>query len=112
MSILRVFEDLSVNAGFTCKPEDYQEASWERHVETDFAAFLTPQGKQVLVISNEGGEKTIRLAVSGLHMQIFTTDAERRLEKTYNGRRLRTVEIPACSVTTIVVDNDLKGVFQ
>ena len=97
---------------FTSKPDEYGEASWERRVETDFAAFLTPQGKQVLVISNEGGEKTIRLAASGLHMQIFTTDAEHRLEKTYDGRRLRTVEIPACSVTTIVVDNDLKGVFQ
>ncbi len=93
-------------------PEEYRSAPPERRVETDFAAFSTPLGKQVVVISNEGEAKQIRLELSGLHMQVFTTDAERRLEETYNGRRLRTVEIPACSVTTVVVDNDLGGLFR
>ncbi len=97
---------------FAATPDDHRKATWERRVETDFAAFLTPQGRQVIVISNEGEAKKIRPELTGLHMQIFTTDAAHRLEKTYEGRRLRTVEIPACSVTTIVVDNDLGGLLK
>ena len=97
---------------FVCKPEDYREASWERHVETDFAAFATPDNRQVLVISNEGDEKTIRLDASGLHMEIYTTDAAHKLEQTYNGVRHTEFTVPACSVTTVVIDNDLGGLFR
>lgn len=97
---------------FAATPDDYRKATWERRVETDFAAFLTPQGKQVVVISNEGEAKRIRLDLPGLHMQVFTTDAAHRLEETYNGRRLACVEVPACSVTTVVVDNNLGEVFR
>ena len=96
---------------FVCKPEDYREASWERHVEADFAAFATPDNRQVLVISNEGDEKTIRLDASGLHMAIYTTDAAHQLEQTYNGIRHNEFTVPACSVTTVVIDNDVRGLF-
>ena len=97
---------------FAATPDDYRKATWERRVDTDFAAFLTPQGKQVLVISNEGPAKTIRVDTTGLHMQIFTTDETRRLEKTYVGRRRSVLQIPACSVTTVVIDNQLEGLFS
>ena len=44
-------------------------------------------------------------------MQIFTTDADRRLEKTYDGIRHTEFTVPACSVTTVVIDNNLRGFF-
>ena len=97
---------------FAATPDDYRKSTYDRRVDTDFAAFRTPNCKTVVVISNEGPEKTIRLQTPGLHMSVYTTDETRRLEQTYNGRRLLSLTIPAVSVTTVVIDNDIGGLFQ
>ena len=97
---------------FAATPDDYRKSTYDRRVDTDFAAFRTPNCKTVVVISNEGPEKTIRLQTPGLHMTVYTTDETRRLEQTYNGRRLLSLTIPAVSVTTVVIDNDIGGLFQ
>ncbi len=71
---------------------------------TNVSAYLTPEGKTVLVIVNEDIAKDIILnGVEGESMTVYTTDKQLNCEQTYAGN-IKTVNIPENSITTIVVD--------
>ena len=85
--------------------------SWLEHPKREmtnyqlsFAAFLTPEGKTVLVLINEGEPRTVRLAVKGKNMQVVTTDESHTLETAYEGKRKGRIDLTANSITTIVFD--------
>ena len=68
------------------------------------AAFRTPEKKTVIVIVNEGEERTVTLpAVAALRLTVYTTDKDRSLEKTCDGRLKTRVTVPAKSITTAVI---------
>ena len=71
---------------------------------TSFAAFRTPERKTVIVIVNEGQARKINLAAGiAKQMEVFTTDTERRLEKTYNGKMKLSINVGEKSITTIIM---------
>ena len=77
---------------------------WNFYYPTSFAAFKTPDRKTVIVIVNEDVDKKINLSAGiATKMQVFTTDSERRLEKTYDGRLKLSLNIGAKSITTVVL---------
>ena len=72
--------------------------------KTNFCAFLTPDGKTVLVISNEDKEKTVSLTAEGENMEVYTTDDLHKLEKTFSGGMQSELLLPENSITTVVID--------
>ena len=73
---------------------------------TNTAAFLTPDGKIVLVIVNGGKEHTFSLSgIEGRdHLTTYTTDGNRKVELTYDGAYQQTLTIPAYSITTAIFE--------
>lgn len=71
--------------------------------KTNFSAFKTPDGEVVLVIVNEDVAKDINLSVDGKEMDIHTSTADKKLENTYSGELKKTINVPASSITTVVV---------
>ena len=70
---------------------------------TNFAAFRTPEGKKILVIVNEDEAQKINLSAGIVtKMKVYTTDADHTLEKTFDGRFRRTIEVGKNSITTVV----------
>ena len=67
------------------------------------AAFLTPEGKTVLVIVNEGDGETVRLHIKGDEMTVIRSDKDSQLKKIYEGKKESRIEVPAASITTIIV---------
>ncbi len=85
--------------------------SWEGHPKKErtyyrlnYAAFLTPEGKTVLVISNEGDRKTVKLDVKGKHMTVIRTDAEQQLATIYDGKKQSSIDIPWNTITTVIFE--------
>jgi len=68
-----------------------------------YAAFLTPEGKTVIVLVNEGDWRTVKFNVSGSHMTVITTDENQALATTYEGRK-KSIEVPWNTVTTVIFD--------
>lgn len=70
------------------------------------AAYLTPDGKIVVVIVNNTKERTF--AFNGINgrdsLRVYTTDSKRSLELTYDGEYKQTVTIPAYSITTAIFE--------
>ena len=73
---------------------------------TNTAAFLTPDGKIVLVIVNGGEEHTFSLnGIEGRdRLKTYTTDGNRKVELTYDGEYRQTLTIPAYSITTAIFE--------
>ena len=73
---------------------------------TNTAAFLTPDGKIVLVIVNGGEEHTFSLSgIEGRdHLTTYTTDGSKKVELTYDGAYQQTLTIPAYSITTAIFE--------
>lgn len=71
--------------------------------KTNFAAFKTPEGNIVLVIVNEDDAKDIKLSLQAQEMEIYTSTAETKLEKTYDGEFQQTISVPSQSISTIVM---------
>jgi O-glycosyl hydrolase len=61
-------------------------------------------GKLTLVlINNEEVDTLVQLKNTGAHMRVFTTDAVRNYEQTYDGACLSALSLPARSITTVVI---------
>lgn len=73
---------------------------------TNTAAFLTPDGKIVLVIVNGGEEHTFSLnGIEGRdRLKTYTTDGNRKVKLTYDGEYRQTLTIPAYSITTAIFE--------
>lgn len=66
------------------------------------SAFRTPEGDYVLVLVNEGNEKTLSFNMLGFNMKVYTTDSERNLELTAESKGHEKVKIGTQSITTLV----------
>ena len=75
----------------------------EANFITNQVAYLTPDGKVVLVISNEGVDRKVKFKVDRDDMTVYTTTQGAQLEETYSGRR-KQITIPENSITTIVFE--------
>ena len=79
-----------------------------KHTKTNYslnyAGFLTPDGKTVLVLVNEGDTRTVRLDVKSKNMTVITTDDSHRLSQTYSGKKLGKIELKYNSITTVIFD--------
>lgn len=70
--------------------------------KTTTSAYVTPEGEIVVVIVNQGDAKKVAFNQPLMNMEVYTTDAERDLELTYEGRYYKALEVPAKSITTVV----------
>ena len=75
----------------------------EANYITNQVAYLTPEGKVVLVITNEGVDRDVKFKVNRDDMTVYTTTQEMQLEETYSGR-IKEITIPESSITTIVFE--------
>lgn len=66
-------------------------------------SYLTPDGKIVCVVVNEGAERELKLKVDRDNMTVYTTTQEKQLEETYNGEKAK-ITLPEKSITTIVFE--------
>lgn len=66
-------------------------------------AYLTPDGKIVMVVVNEGAERELKTKVQRDNMTIYTTTQEKQLEETYKGEKTA-ITLPEKSITTIVFE--------
>lgn len=75
--------------------------------KTTFTAYQTPEGKIVVVIVNEDDAKKINIDISkntkAKPMEVYTTDADHKLELTYTGETTNNISIAADSITTVVI---------
>lgn len=73
---------------------------------SNIAAYLTPEGKVVVVIVNNDKERTITFnGIDGRDaLKLYTTDSKRSLELTYDGDYRQTVTVPAYSITTAIFE--------
>lgn len=69
---------------------------------TTTSAYITPEGEYVVVIVNEGDAKEISFNMLMKDMKVYTTDSERNLELTHEGKCFGALEVGAKSITTVV----------
>ena len=84
------------------------EKDWEGNITganfiTNTVSYLTPDGKVVTVIVNEGEDRELKVRVDRKNMTVYTTTQEKQLEETYSGKRTK-ITLPAKSITTIVFE--------
>lgn len=89
----------------TNKNKTIEDEYGNKYYLTNFASFKTPDGKTVLVISNEDDAMKIKLSVNAKNMTVYTTDENHRCEETYSGEYKNTISIEHNSITTIVFDS-------
>lgn len=65
------------------------------------AAFLTPDDKVVMVITNEGEDRELKIKVDRDNMTVITTTQDSQLEETYSGEKTE-ITLLADSITTVV----------
>ncbi len=70
---------------------------------TNMVSFLTPEGKVVTVITNEGVERQVKFKVDRDNMTVYTTTQESQLEETYSGSKKK-ITLPENSITTVVFE--------
>lgn len=68
----------------------------------NYAAFLTPDGKAVLVVVNEGAARSLTLTTDRTQMTVIQTDAQKQEETVYEGD-VKTLTLPENSLITIVL---------
>lgn len=76
---------------------------WDYCHECNFCAFKTPEGKYVIVVVNEGKDRTISIPTLSLKMSVTTTDSEHTFEETYSGLNKGIISVKADSINTIVL---------
>lgn len=75
----------------------------EANYITNQVAYLTPDNKVVLVISNEGVDRKVKVKVDRDNMTVYTTTQDAQLQETYSGKTKK-ITIPENSITTIVFE--------
>lgn len=81
--------------------EDAEGNVVEANYITNQVAYLTPDDKVVLVITNEGVDRKVKFKVDRDEMTVYTTTQESQLQQTYSGDKKK-ITIPENSITTIV----------
>ena len=77
----------------------------ERLMPIDISAYITPEGKRVVVIVNEQDVgRNFYFDILYGNMQVITSTAESQFKTTYSGHAKSKVNIPAKSITTIVYE--------
>jgi glucosylceramidase len=67
-------------------------------------AFITPEGKTVLVVVNSGDNFNIATNKFFCDMEVITSTADEQLKTVYSGNSKLFVEVPANSITTIIYE--------
>lgn len=74
-----------------------------RYVTND-VSYLTPDGKVVTVVVNEGSERNISFNLDGASkMTVYTTTQSEQLKETYNGE-IKAIALPQNSIITVVFE--------
>ena len=66
-------------------------------------SYLTPDGKIVTVVVNEGPQRELKLKVERDNMTVYTTTQEKQMEETYKGEMSK-ITLPEKSIVTIVCE--------
>ena len=66
-------------------------------------SYLTPDGKIVTIVVNEGVERELKLKVDRDNMTVYTTTQEKQMEETYKGAKTE-ITLPEKSITTIIFE--------
>ena len=66
------------------------------------SCYKTPDGDYVAVIVNEGCDKKVKFNMLGYDMTVYTTDSEKNLELTHEGKGHKKLAIGENSITTVV----------
>lgn len=70
---------------------------------TSEVSFLTPEGKAVTVVVNEGEERKLSFNIDAEKMTVYTSTQEAQLQNTYSGE-IKTLVLPAKSIMTVVFE--------
>ena len=70
---------------------------------TNVVSYLTPDGKVVTVITNEGEDRDLKVRVDRKNMTVYTTTQDKQMQETYSGKKTE-ITLPANSITTIVFE--------
>lgn len=87
--------------------DDGKASDSSRYISTydvNFSAYKTPDGKTVIVIVNEGGDREIKLGAAAEKMTVITTDSEKQLAETYSGTFSEKLTIGKNSITTVICE--------
>lgn len=78
--------------------------STNRQITSDvnFSAFLTPQGETVIVIVNEGEQRSFSFDADGSTMTVIQSDSENKLQPVYAGK-VKSIVLPAKSMATVII---------
>ena len=66
-------------------------------------SYLTPDGKIVTVVVNDGVSRKIDFKVNTDKMTVYTTTQEAQMQQTYEGE-IAQIELPEKSIMTIVFE--------
>ena len=66
-------------------------------------SYLTPEGKIVTVVVNEGAERELTLKADRNNMTVYTTTQDNQMEKTYEGEMTKII-LPEKSIVTIICE--------
>lgn len=69
----------------------------------NISAFRTPEGETVLITVNEGEKQSLEIESGFSEMSIIRSDSENKLENIYTDCFKNSVDIPANSLTTIIL---------
>lgn len=70
----------------------------------NISCYKTPDGDYVAVIVNEGCDKEVKFNMLGYDMSVYTTDSEKNLELTYEGKGYKKIAVAENSITTVVFE--------
>lgn len=89
----------------TASPLEYKNGeNGGSYAKTNLCAFKTPEGKTVIVISNEDKETKAFIDCDADKMTVCTTDSTHELEITYSGEKKPYVVLSENSVTTVIYE--------
>ena len=69
----------------------------------NYVSYLTPDGKIVTVVVNDGVSRKIDFKVDADKMTVYTTTQEAQMQQTYEGE-IAEIELPEKSIMTIVFE--------
>lgn len=83
--------------------EDGTEKTTVEKYGVNCVSYLTPDGKIVTVVVNEGVGRNLSFKVDAKNMTVYTTTQEKQLEETYKGE-VGEISLPEKSIMTIVFE--------
>ncbi|MGN0539526.1 MAG: glycoside hydrolase [Candidatus Fimenecus sp.] len=83
--------------------EDGTEKTTVEKYGVNCVSYLTPDGKIVTVVVNEGVGRNLSFKVDAKNMTVYTTTQEKQLEETYKGK-VAEINLPEKSIMTIVFE--------